>query len=230
MTMINVKNKLGQAKAIATSDKAFAWYLMGALGLGGYKLYTSVLSVSSVKSTKKEYQNLTEKTFDAVANKHLDDIDDQLDYLENALSDIEEEVNAMSSQDENVPEDEPDDPEPTPDAYVDERIVSKEDTEAYDEEEDEEPEVIPVIRKKFWNRQNLRELRILIKRDNMDLVTLKDHFGIPITTIKLGIKELKEKGKLHSEFQIPFQNEKKKEEEVDVNAVQNSTASQPANS
>lgn len=242
MTMINVKNKLELAKEIATSDKAFAWYLMAALGLGGYKLYSSILSPPSVKSTKKEYENLTEKAFDAVASKHLEEINDQLDYLENAFNDIKEEVDQMSNQDETVPEDEPDDPDPTPitpapsspseDTRVDqpEETVEEEDVETEnDEDEDEEPEVIPIIRKNFWNRQNLRELRILIKRDNMDLVTLKDHFGVPITTIKSGIKELKNKGKLHSEFQVPFKKETK-EKEVETDAVQNSPAGQTANS
>lgn len=241
MTMINVKNKLELAKEIATSNKAFAWYLMAGLGLGGYKLYSSVLSLPSLKSTKKEYKNLRENVFDDAVTKHLNEISDQLDYLENAFNDIKEEVDQMSNQDETVPEDEPDDPEPTPitpapvapseDTKVDQtEETAEEDVETEnDEDEDEEPEVIPVIRKNFWNRQNLRELRILIKRDNMDLVTLKDHFGVPITTIKSGIKELKNKGKLHSEFQVTFQKETK-EKEVETDAVQNSQASQTANS
>lgn len=241
MTMINVKNKLELTKEIATSNKAFAWYLMAALGLGGYKLYSSVLSLPSLKSTKKEYKNLRENVFDDAVTKHLNEISDQLDYLENAFNGIKEEVDQMSNQDETVPEDEPDDPEPTPitpapiapseDTKVDQtEETAEEDVETEnDEDEDEEPEVIPVIRKNFWNRQNLRELRILIKRDNMDLVTLKDHFGVPITTIKSGIKELKNKGKLHSEFQVPFKKETK-EKEVETDAVQNSPAGQTANS
>lgn len=241
MTMINVKNKLELAKEIATSNKAFSLYLMAALGLGGYKLYSSVLSLPSLKSTKKEYKNLRENVFDDAVTKHLNEISDQLDYLENTFNDIKEEVDQMSNQDETVPEDEPDDPEPTPitpapvapseDTKVDQtEETAEEDVETEnDEDEDEEPEVIPVIRKNFWNRQNLRELRILIKRDNMDLVTLKDHFGVPITTIKSGIKELKNKGKLHSEFQVPFQKEPK-EKEVETDAVQNSPAGQTANS